>query len=165
MHLPALFSSCQLAVHRKARFLSRLPVWLALCAVLLQLLAAGVSQRHAAAQLDAARAGEWLVCTPAGLIRLTAAEVEAVIGTVQSAHPDSGSKGTSTDDAVGNIGFCPFCSMAQAVVFPLLALGLLKFALPAAPFFPSRAAIRNPCPPHPDQRHAPPHAPPPAFSC
>lgn len=164
MHLPALFSSCQPAVHRKARFLSRLPVWLALCAVLLQLFAAGVSQHHAAAQLDAARAGEWLVCTPAGLVRLTAAEVEAALGAVQSAHPDSSSNDADTGNAAHNTGFCPFCSVAQAVVFPLLALGLLKFALPAAPFFPSLAATRNPCPPHPDQRHAPPHAPP-VFSC
>jgi hypothetical protein len=141
----------------------RWSLWLAMLAVLLQVFAAMVNHRHTIAQLEGALLGQWLVCTPAGLVSLNPSERE----TAQlSAHDNAafGNASAPSDhefppSANTGAGYCPFCAVAQIAV-PLLAFGLLKFALLPDQGFTRTAAFASLFPRSPEQRHAPPQAPP-----
>lgn len=141
----------------------RWSLWLVMLAVLLQVFAATVNHRHAIAQLEGALLGQWLVCTPAGLVRLNPTEPEiaqvsrhdnTAFGSIPVPSGDVPSPSANT-----GAGYCPFCAVAQVAV-PLLAFGLLKFALPPEQGFTRTSAFASLLPRSPEQRHAPPQAPP-----
>ncbi|MDR2261449.1 MAG: DUF2946 family protein [Azoarcus sp.] len=110
--------------------------WLAVLALCLQLLAAGIARVHALALLEA----------EGGIF---AAEI---CHGLADAAPGGG-------DGQANGAHCPFCRLAHAGI-ALLAPGTLTFSLPepAALFLPAADAHLQPG--APESRHAPARAPP-----
>lgn len=121
----------------------RLPAFLALLALCLQLVASGIGTVHAAERL-ANSSGAIEICTPAGIIRITADGTE---------YPTTQPGGQQ----------CPFCAAAAGSP-PLLAVVLSFFVSGSAPADYSPLAPADLPPTAPDQRHAPNRAPPAFFA-
>ncbi|MDD3482177.1 DUF2946 family protein [Azovibrio restrictus] len=121
----------------------RLSAFLALLALCLQLVATGIGAVHAAERL-ANSSGAIEICTPAGIVRITADGTE---------YPTTQPGGQQ----------CPFCATAAGSP-PLLAVALSFFVSGPAPADYSPQAPADLPPTAPDQRHAPNRAPPPFFA-
>lgn len=122
----------------------RLSAFVALLALLLQLVAGNISTAHAAERL-AKPSDAFEICTPAGIISI-AADGQSELPASQAGAQQ-----------------CPFCASAAGSP-PLLAVAL-SFFLPAstaAEVLPATPAGILPA--APDQRHAPSRAPPSLFA-